>query len=96
MYYSHKKVNLNDNYILPLNNPPKLSIEFFENQKNIHKINCFSNEGNKWDKTKINFIENKMFVEFRDKFTFRRGRINCSMKDETGWRWFGLQLSIKN
>ncbi len=92
----YKKVNLNDNYILPLNNPPKLSIEFFENQKNIHKINCFSNEGNKWDKTKINFIENKMFVEFRDKFTFRRGRINCSMKDETGWRWFGLQFSIKN
>jgi len=37
-----------------------------------------------------------MFVEFRDKFTFRRGRINCSMKDETGWRWFGLQFSIKN
>ena len=92
----YKKVNLNDNYILPSNNPPKLSIEFFENQKNIHKINCFSNEGNKWDKTKINFIENKMFVEFRDKFTFRRGRINCSMKDETGWRWFGLQFSIKS
>ena len=92
----YKKVNLNDNYILPSNNPPKLSIEFFENQKNIQKINCFSNEGNKWDKTKINFIENKMFVEFRDKFTFRRGRINCSMKDETGWRWFGLQFSIKS
>ncbi len=92
----YKKVNLNDNYILPSNNPPKLSIEFFENQKNIHKINCFSNEGNKWDKTKINFIENKMFIIFRDKFTFRRGRINCSMKDETGWRWFGLQFSIKS
>ena len=48
------------------------------------------------DNCGINFIENKMFVEFRDKFTFRRGRINCSMKDETGWRWFGLQFSIKN
>ncbi len=92
----YKKVNLNDNYILPSNNPPNLSIEFFEDQKNIQKINCFSNEGKKWDKTKINFIENKMFVEFRDKFTFRRGRINCSMRDETGWRWFGLQFSIKN
>ena len=92
----YKNVNLNDNYIVPSNNPPKLSIEFFENQKNINKINCFSNEGNKWDKTKINFIGNKMFVEFRDKFTFRRGRINCSMKDEAGWRWFGLQFSIKN
>ena len=34
-----KKVNLNDNYILPSNNPPKLSIEFFENQKNIAEIN---------------------------------------------------------
>ena len=92
----YKKVHLNDNYILPSNNPPNLSVEFFKNQKNINKINCFSNEGNKWEKTNISFDKNKMFVDFRDKFTFRRGRINCSMKDVDGWRWFGLQFSVKN
>ena len=89
-------MHLNDNYILPSNNPPNLSVEFFKNQKNINKINCFSNEGNKWEKTNISFDKNKMFVDFRDKFTFRRGRINCSMKDVDGWRWFGLQFSVKN
>ena len=32
-------------------------IEFFEEQKNLEKINCFSDEGNKWDKSKINLIK---------------------------------------
>ena len=27
------------------NNPPSMTIEFFEEQKNIDLINCFSNEG---------------------------------------------------
>ncbi len=92
----YKQIYLEDSYILPSNNPPKLSIEFFHDQKNISDINCFSNEGNKWDKTKLNFENNRMFIKFRDKFTFRRGRINCSVKDEEGWRWFGLQFSVKN
>ena len=33
------------------NNPPKLIIEFFENQKNIRNINCYSNDGGNWKKT---------------------------------------------
>ena len=35
-----------------------------------------------------------MFVEFRDKFTFRRGRINCSLNDNGKWRWLGTQFTI--
>ena len=31
------------------NNPPNFSVEFFKNQKNIENINCYSNEGNKWE-----------------------------------------------
>ena len=34
-------------------------------------------------------------VNFSDKFKFRRGRINCSLNDTDGWRWFGLQFSVK-
>ena len=30
------------------NNPPNFSVEFFENQKNIKNINCYSNEGDIW------------------------------------------------
>ena len=76
------------------NNPPKLIIEFFENQKNIKKINCFSDEGNKWDKSNIVFTDQKLLVNFRDKFLFRRGRVNCSLNDN-GWHWFGIQFSVK-
>ena len=39
-------------------------------------------------------IENTLVVHFREKFNFRRGRINCSLNDNEGWRWFGSQFSI--
>ena len=77
------------------NNPPKMEVSFFKEQKNLELINCFSNEGNEWKKSEIKLINNKLIVNFRDKFLFRRGRINCSLNDNEGWRWFGTQFSIK-
>ena len=77
------------------NNPPKMEVNFFKEQKNLELINCFSNEGNEWKKSEIKLINNKLIVNFRDKFLFRRGRINCSLNDKEGWRWFGTQFSIK-
>ena len=62
---------------------------------NLDKINCFSNEGEGWNKTITNLIGNELVINFSDKFNFRRGRINCSLKDEIGWRWLGLQFTIK-
>ena len=41
------------------NNPPKFSVEFFDEQKNLKNINCYSNEGNVWEKSKIKFVENE-------------------------------------
>ena len=73
-------------------NPPKMTIEFFEDQKNLENINCFSNEGSKWRKTKIILIENILNINFSEKFIERRGRINCSLKDENGWRFLGFQF----
>ena len=90
----NKKLRLS----LPLNGPKTLNgliIEFFEEQKNLDRINCFSDEGNGWDKSKINLVENKLYIEFREKFSFRRGRINCSLHDDIGWRWLGIQFSIE-
>ena len=72
-----------------------MKVNFFKEQKNLELINCFSNEGNEWKKSEIKLINNKLIVNFRDKFLFRRGRINCSLKDKEGWRWFGTQFSIK-
>ena len=83
-----------DKYIVK-NNPPKLSIEFYTEQKNLNKINCFSDEGNKWDKSNIELVNQKLSINFREKFTFRRGRVNCSMQDNEGWRWLGIQFSVK-
>ncbi len=83
-----------DKYIIN-NNPPKLIINFFNDQKNLKNINCFSDEGNNWEKSKVVFEKNKLIVNFREKFIFRRGRINCSLNDTDGWRWLGLQFSVK-
>ena len=76
------------------NNPPQMIIEFFSDQKNLDRINCFSNEGKEWNSPNIKITQNKLTVNFREKFLFRRGRINCSLNDVKGWRWFGAQFSI--
>jgi peptidoglycan/xylan/chitin deacetylase (PgdA/CDA1 family) len=78
------------------NNPPSFSVEFFDNQENIKNINCYSNEGNKWEKSKILFDSNTLNIKFREAFLPRRGRINCSLNDNGKWRWFGTQFIVEN
>ena len=84
-----------EKFITNQNNPPEMIVEFFNEQENLNLINCFSNEGNKWDKSEIKLDKKKLVVKFREKFLFRRGRINCSLNDSDGWRWFGIQFSIE-
>ena len=79
-----------------LNNPPEFSVEFFEDQKNIQNINCYSNEGNKWEKSNLNFNNQTLTIKFRENFLPRRGRVNCSLNDNGKWRWFGTQFIIAN
>ena len=83
-------------YLYSENNPPKVLVEFFPNQKNLQNITCYSNEGNKWRKSEISFEnEYKLKISINEKFTTERGRINCSLNDNEGWRWFGIQFVIK-
>lgn len=77
------------------NNPPEFEVEFFENQKNLNNINCYSNEGNNWAKSNTNFLNNKLTIKFRDAFIPRRGRVNCSLNDNGKWRWFGVQFVVQ-
>ena len=91
----YKLLEPEDKLIFEENNPPNIKISFFKNQKNIKQINCFSNDGGNWNKTKINFSENSMLLKIQNKFLDRRGRINCSLNDADGWRWFGIQFIIK-
>jgi peptidoglycan/xylan/chitin deacetylase (PgdA/CDA1 family) len=90
----YKNLYPEDKYIT-YNNPPELFVEFFDEQKDMSNINCFSDEGDEWKKSNINFNKNTLNLIFRDKFNFRRGRVNCSLNDNGIWRWFGIQFSIK-
>ena len=91
----YKKLVPEDKLITTKNNPPDMYIEFFNEQKNLEKISCFSNEGNDWHETNIKLVNKKLLINFSDKFLFRRGRINCSLNDKKGWRWLGIQFSVK-
>ena len=84
-----------EKYLSNNNNPPNFLVEFFEEQKNINNINCFSDEGDEWKKSNISFNQNILKLNFREKFNFRRGRVNCSLNDKGIWRWFGIQFSVK-
>ncbi len=77
------------------NNPPKFKVKFFDNQKSIENINCYSNEGDKWMKSNIKLVGKELTIEFREPFLPRRGRINCSVNDNGKWRWFGTQFIIR-
>ena len=76
-------------------NPPKFKVEFFKEQKNLENINCYSNEGDKWEKSKPIISNQILTLQFRKPFKPRRGRINCSLNDNGKWRWFGVQFIIK-
>ena len=90
----YKTIFPEDKFLLDANNPPALTIEFFNNQPNVQKINCFSNEGGEWRNSKLKFKKDKIEVVFKEKFLPRRGRINCSMQDEDGWKWLGTQFTL--
>ena len=83
-----KKLNDNDN-------PPELIVQFFEKQKNIKNINCYSNDGGDWKKSDLKFNGSTMTIIFKQPFIPRRGRINCSLNDDGRWRWFGTQFTIR-
>jgi len=92
--FQYKNLIPEEKFIKSNNNPPKIIVDFFDNQKNLKNINCFSNEGNKWGKAETSLDNNKLVIKFNKKFLTRRGRVNCSLNDNEGWRWFGVQFSI--
>ncbi len=93
----YKSLKPEQKKIMDNSNPPELIIEFFDAQKNIKNINCYSNDGGNWKKPNLTFKNNTLTINFDNKFLPRRGRINCSLNDEGEWRWFGTQfVVIKN
>ncbi len=91
----YKELEPDEKKLSKENNPPKFRVKFFDDQKNIENINCYSNEGDKWMKSNIKIVEKELTIKFREPFLPRRGRINCSVNDKGKWRWFGTQFIIK-
>ena len=91
-----KKIFPEEKYLLKNKNPPEVRIDFYENIKNLKSITCYSNEGDKWRQSNIKFDnDNSLIINIGEKFVGERGRINCSLRDPSGfWRWFGLQFVI--
>ena len=94
--FKYKKITPEDKYLLKNYNPPKVEILFNEKINNLSQISCFSNEGNKWRNSKINFLESNLLeIIIEEKFVGERGRINCSLREADGfWRWLGIQFVI--
>ncbi len=94
--FKYKKIVPEDRYLIQSKNPPNIQIEFYENIKNLNRISCFSNEGNKWRNSKISFSQSSILnIDIVEKFVGERGRINCSLREESGfWRWLGIQYVV--
>jgi len=94
--FPYKKITPENRYLKNNENPPEVKIKFFDNLVNIKNINCYSNEGNVWRKSEIKFLKNnEILVLLKEKFKSERGRINCSLLDESNkWRWLGIQYVI--
>ena len=89
-----KNLKPKDKFVSKKQNPPVIEIDFFDEQKNIKNINCYSNDGGDWKKSDLKFNGSTMTIIFKQPFIPRRGRINCSLNDNGKWRWFGTQFII--
>jgi poly-beta-1,6-N-acetyl-D-glucosamine N-deacetylase len=94
--FKYKKILPEEKYLIASQNPPEVKIEFYENIKNLKLINCYSNEADKWRKSEILFLsQNVLQISINEKFIGERGRINCSLRDQSGfWRWLGIQFVV--
>jgi peptidoglycan/xylan/chitin deacetylase (PgdA/CDA1 family) len=96
--FKYEYIFPNEKYLTLDNNPPNVEVKFFDNVKNLKKINCYSNEGDVWRRSKINFVNNhKIEIKLQEAFVGERGRINCSLRENSGyWRWLGIQFVISD
>jgi len=94
--FKYQKILPNEKYLLQSKNPPKVIIDFYENIKNLKSLTCYSNEGDRWRQSDIRFINsNSLQININEKFAGERGRINCSLRDPSGfWRWLGIQFVV--
>ncbi len=96
--FKYENISPDEKYLLKSKNPPKVKITFYENIKNLKSLNCYSNEGNKWRQSETKFENDlTLVINISEKFVGERGRINCSLRDPSGyWRWLGIQFVVSD
>ena len=94
--FKYKEILPSEKYLLKNKNPPKVKIQFYEGIKNLKSLGCYSNEGDSWRESNIEFEDDlTLLVNISEKFVGERGRINCSLRDPSGfWRWLGIQFVV--
>ena len=94
--FPYKNITPENRYLRNDENPPEVNIKFYDDLIDIKNITCYSNEGNKWRRSEIKFLnKNEILILISEKFTTERGRINCSLLGNNGkWRWLGIQYVI--
>ena len=94
--FPYKNITPENRYLINDENPPEVNIKFYDNLIDIKNITCYSNEGNKWRRSEIKFLnKSEILILISEKFTTERGRINCSLLGNNGkWRWLGIQYVI--
>ena len=94
--FKYRNIYPDEKYLSQSNNPPRVKIEFYDNIKNLRSLSCYSNEGDKWRQSNIKFEDDvTLLININEKFVGERGRINCSLRDPSGfWRWLGIQFVI--
>ena len=67
--FKYKKIYPDEKYLLQNKNPPKVKIEFYDDIKNLKSLNCYSNEGDKWRQSNIEFENNNtLLININEKF----------------------------
>ena len=94
--FKYKEIIPSEKYLLKNKNPPKVKIQFYEGIKNLKSLGCYSNEGDRWRQSNIKFENDlTLLINISEKFLGERGRINCSLRDPSGfWRWLGIQFVV--
>ena len=94
--FKYKEILPSEKYLLESKNPPKVKIQFYEGIKNLKSLGCYSNEGDRWRQSNIKFEDDlTLLINISEKFLGERGRINCSLRDPSGfWRWLGIQFVV--
>jgi peptidoglycan/xylan/chitin deacetylase (PgdA/CDA1 family) len=80
-------------------NPPTVGFTVAPELKNLSPLACFASDLGKLELARIG--GSRIEIRFKEPFTERRTRINCTLPNETPtpgeaqkWRWFGLLLTL--